>query len=183
LPVVQGMRRTITLTALVALAIGAVAVGVVAIAGGSDDGANAGAANAGGDSRLVSVREVDGTDVLVDSDGRTLYSAVVERDGRIRCTGGCESFWDPVGASADEANSASADLGLELGVVRRPDGGRQLTLEGRPLYSFPEEGPGRLDGDGFVDDFEGTRFEWEAAATDGQAGSGASGAGSGSSPY
>jgi predicted lipoprotein with Yx(FWY)xxD motif len=177
------MRRTITLTALVALAIGAAAVGVVALAGGSDEDASAGGADSGGRSSLVSVATVDGTDVLADSEGRTLYSATVERDGRIRCTGACESFWDPISASANEADSASADLGLELGVVKRPDGGRQLTLDGLPLYSFTEEGPGQLEGDGFVDDFDGTHFEWEAAVTDGQAGSAGSSAPSDSSPY
>jgi predicted lipoprotein with Yx(FWY)xxD motif len=156
----------------------AAAIGVVALAGGSDDGASAGSR-----SSLVSVESVDGTDVLVDREGRTLYSAVVEQDGRIRCTGACESFWDPVSASATEADSASADLGLELGVVERPDGSRQLTLDGRPLYSFTQERPGQLEGDGFVDDFDGTQFEWEAAATDGQAGSAGSGAASDSSPY
>jgi predicted lipoprotein with Yx(FWY)xxD motif len=172
------MKRTITLTGLGALVIVTAAIGIVALAGGSDDGASAGS-----QSSLVSVESVDGTDVLVDSEGRTLYSAVVEQDGRIRCTGACESFWDPVSASATEAESASADLDLELGVVERPDGNRQLTLDGRPLYSFTQERPGQLEGDGFVDDFDGTQFEWEAAATDGQAGSAGSGAAGDSSPY
>jgi predicted lipoprotein with Yx(FWY)xxD motif len=79
------------------------------------------------------VQSIDGTDVLADSEGRTLYSAEVERDRRIRCTGACESFWDPVEASATDAESASADLVLEFGVLERPDGDRQLTLDGRPL--------------------------------------------------
>jgi Secreted repeat of unknown function len=72
-------------------------------------------------------------------------------------------------------------------VVNRPDGESQLTFEGLPLYSFTEEGPGKLDGDGFVDDFEGTRFEWAAASTGSGSGSGGSNGptdGSGySSPY
>ena len=64
----------------------------------------------------------------------------------------------------------------------RTDGGRQLTFKGLPLYSFTEEGPGQLDGDGFVDDFDGTRFEWAAATTGG--GSGSTGSEPGySSPY
>jgi predicted lipoprotein with Yx(FWY)xxD motif len=176
------MRRSITLTALVALAIGAALIGIVALAGAGDDTSNGGAARASDDSGLVSVQDVDGTDVLVDSEGRTLYSAEVERDGRILCTDGCESFWDPVEASAKAAESASADLDLGLGVVERPEGDRQLTLDGRPLYTFTEEGPGQLDGDGFVDDFEGTHFEWEAAATDGGSGSAGSDVPSGS-PY
>jgi predicted lipoprotein with Yx(FWY)xxD motif len=176
------MRRSITATALVALAIAGATLGLVALLGsGSDENRNATAASSG--SGLVSVQSIDGTDVLADSEGRTLYSAEVERDGRIRCTGACESFWDPVEASATDAESASADLGLELGVLERPDGGRQLTLDGRPLYTFTEEGPGQLDGDGFVDDFEGTHFEWEAAATDGGSGSAGSDAPSDSSPY
>jgi predicted lipoprotein with Yx(FWY)xxD motif len=178
------MSRSITFTALLVVVFGAVALGLVAlVGGGSDDSANAGAANASGESGLVSVQSVDGTDVLVDSGGQTLYSAVVEQNGRIRCTGACESFWDPVEATANEADAASADLDLELGVVQRPNGDRQLALEGRPLYSFKEEEPGQLDGDGFVDDFEGTHFEWEAVVTDGGAGPAGSNAPSDSSPY
>jgi predicted lipoprotein with Yx(FWY)xxD motif len=164
----------------VALAIGAAALALAACGGDDDDG-NATAADAG--TRIVSVQSVDGTDVLVDSEGRTLYTADVEEGGRILCTDGCTSFWEPIAASAREARTASTDLDLDLGVVRRPDGGRQLTFEGLPLYSFTEEGPGQLDGDGFVDDFEGTRFEWAAATTGAGMGSSDSEPSIDSSPY
>ena len=164
----------------VALPVGAAALVLAACGGGDDDG-NATAADSGAGSGLVSVEKVDDTNVLADSEGRTLYTADVE-NGQIRCTGACTSFWKPVEATLNEAESASADLDLELGVVDRPGGGRQLTFDGLPLYSFTEEGPGQLDGDGFVDDFEGTRFEWAAATTGG--GSGSTGSEQGySSPY
>jgi predicted lipoprotein with Yx(FWY)xxD motif len=176
------MRLSIKHSVTVALAIGAAAVLLVAC-GGGEDGDDGDATASGSGSGIVSIKSVDGTDVLVDAEGRTLYSAEVEQDGRIRCTGACESFWDPVEASASEAKSASADLDLRLGAIERPGGDRQLTLEGRPLYTFTEEGAGELDGDGFVDDFEGTHFEWEAAATDGGSGSAGSDAPSDSSPY
>ena len=156
------MKLSIKNSVTAVLAVGAAAL-VLAACGGGDDG-NATAADGGSGSGLVSIHDVDGTNVLTDSAGRTLYTAEVEQ-GRIRCTGACTSFWDPVAASPNEAESASADLDLELGVVNRPDGESQLTFKGLPLYSFTEEGPGRLDGDGFVDDFEGTRFEWAAAST------------------
>ena len=65
-------------------------------------------------------------------------------------------------------------------MVKRPDGADQLTFDGLPLYSFTEEGPGQLDGDGFVDDFAGTHFEWSAATTG--AGSASSGSDRSSSP-
>lgn len=116
---------------------------------------------------IVSVSNVDNTKVLTDSQGRTLYSADVEKGGRIMCTGECLSFWTPVDASSAQAKTAGADLSLALGVVQRPGGARQLTFDGKPLYSFTEEGPGQLTGNGFVDDFHGTQFTWTAAATGG----------------
>jgi predicted lipoprotein with Yx(FWY)xxD motif len=160
------MRLSIKHSATSALAIGFAAVALAACGGGDDgDDGNATAADARGGSGLVSIQSVDGTDVLADSEGRTLYSAEVEAGGEILCTEACASFWDPVEASASEADSAAAELDLDLGVVERPEGDRQLTFEGLPLYTFTEEGPGELDGDGFVDDFEGTHFEWAAATS------------------
>jgi predicted lipoprotein with Yx(FWY)xxD motif len=165
------MKLSIKNSVIAVLAVAAAAL-VLAACGGGDDG-NATAADGRSGSGPVSIQDVDGTNVLTDSAGRTLYTAEVEQ-GRIRCTGACTSFWDPVAASPNEAESASADLDLELGVVNRPDGESQLTFKGLPLYSFTEEGPGRLDGDGFVDDFEGTRFEWAAAGTGSGSASGGS---------
>jgi predicted lipoprotein with Yx(FWY)xxD motif len=114
--------------------------------------------------------------VLADSEGRTLYTAAVEQGGEILCVDACTSFWEPVVASPQEADAAAAELGAELGVVGRPEGEQQLTFEGLRLYTFAEEDAGQLDGDGFVDDFRGTHFEWEAASIGGGAGSAGSGA-------
>ena len=173
------MRPSIRHLLTVALAFGAAALLLSACGGGSgDDNGSATAAGSG----LMSVQRVDGTNVLADAEGRTLYTADVEQS-RIRCTEGCTSFWDPVDGSASEARSAAADLDLDLGTVRRPDGGRQLTFDGLPLYTFTEEGPGQLDGDGFVDDFQGTHFEWAAATTRADSAPSGADAPSDSSPY
>lgn len=169
------MRRSIRHSAKVVLVIGATALGVAGC-GGGDDEADAGASTAGASAGIVSVASVDGTDVLVDSQGRTLYSAAVEQDGKIVCVDACTSFWDPLVGTSDDAKSASSELDADLGVVARPDGDKQLTFDGRPLYTFAEEGAGQLEGDGFVDDFQGTRFEWEAARADGGSGSAGSNA-------
>jgi predicted lipoprotein with Yx(FWY)xxD motif len=156
------MRRSIILSTLV---MGAAALGVAAC--GGDDSSSSGSAAAGG--ALVSVADVDGTGVLADSDGKTLYSATVEKGGKIHCVDACLSFWDPVAASSSDAKQAADDVGAKLGVVKRPDGASQLALDGLPLYTFSEEGEGKLEGDGFTDDFQGTHFEWQAARTSGDA--------------
>jgi predicted lipoprotein with Yx(FWY)xxD motif len=155
------MRRSIILSTLV---IGGAALGVVAC-GSSDD--NSGASTASSRTGAVSVASVDGTDVLADSAGKTLYSAAVERGGKIHCVDACLSFWDPVLASSADAKKAAGELDAQLGVVKRPDGKQQLTFDGTPLYTFAEEGADKLEGDGFVDDFQGTHFEWKAARTSG----------------
>jgi predicted lipoprotein with Yx(FWY)xxD motif len=147
------------LSASIVLAVAA----LLLVGCGGDDDEEATAATAG----LVSIESVDGTDVLTDAEGRTLYSAAVEKGGRILCVGACTSFWEPVIASAEEAQSAASELSADLSVLERPEGSRQLTFDGLPLYTFTEEAAGELTGDGFTDDFDGTRFEWQAARADG----------------
>jgi predicted lipoprotein with Yx(FWY)xxD motif len=168
------MRLSIKHLATTVLAVGIAAFALAACGSGGGGGNGTATAADSGGSGIVSVKSVDGSNVLVDSKGQTLYSANVEMGGRIHCTGTCTSSWAPVGASASESKTASADLGLNLGVVMRPDGARQLSFDGRPLYHFTQEGPGQLKGDGFVDDFGGTHFTWQAAMTGGGSGSGGS---------
>jgi predicted lipoprotein with Yx(FWY)xxD motif len=175
------MRLSIQHSVMGLVVIGAA---VLSACGSSDNdgGVNESAAAASARSGVVSIKDVDGTDVLADADGRTLYTAEVE-NARIRCVGPCTSFWDPVRASARQSKSASADLDLDLGVVKRPDGVDQLTFKGLPVYRFTQEGAGQLQGDGFVDDFEGTHFEWAAAATGGGSRSGGSNSSDGDYKY
>jgi len=154
------MRLPIILSALL---IGAAGLGVAAC--GSGDG-SAGASTATG---IVSVASVDGTDVLADSAGKTLYSAAVEKGGKIRCVGACTTFWQPMLASKAAAEKAAGKVDAQLGVVRRPGGQQQLTFDGLPLYTFADEGTGKLQGDGFADEFRGTHFQWMAARTSGGA--------------
>jgi predicted lipoprotein with Yx(FWY)xxD motif len=154
------MTRAIRYSAGVAVAIGAL---VLVGCGGDDDG---GAATSAG---IVSIENVGGSDVLADAQGRTLYTAAVEKGGKILCVDACTSFWKPVVASPAEADRAADELGADLSVLERPDGAQQLTFDGLPLYTFAEEDAGQLEGDGFVDDFQGTHFEWQAARPDGGA--------------
>jgi predicted lipoprotein with Yx(FWY)xxD motif len=155
------MRLSILLTPL---AIGTVAVGLAACGSNGDAPA---ASTTGTSAGIVSVASVGGTDVLAGAGGKTLYEAPVEKGGRIKCVDACTSFWEPLLASPAAAKKAAEAVGAKLDVAKRPDGRQQLTLDGLPLYTFTQEGSGKLEGDGFVDDFQGTHFEWQAARTSG----------------
>jgi predicted lipoprotein with Yx(FWY)xxD motif len=182
------MRLKTKYSATAVMATGLAAVALAACGGGNSSSGSSGASGAstmGTSGGVVSVKSVDNSDVLTNSQGKTLYTANVEKGGRIMCTGQCTTFWMPADGSAAKAKTAAADLNLKVGVVKRPDGTDQLTLGGKPLYSFTQEGAGKLTGNGFMDAFNGTQFTWSAAAPTGsvQAASGSGSSSSGGSAY
>lgn len=94
--------------------------------------------------------------IVVTASGRTLYTLSAEVHGRFVCTGSCLSTWPPLKVPAGATVVGVA----KLGVVKRPDGTRQATLNGHPLYTFAGDSrKGGVNGEGFKD--VGT---WHAAA-------------------
>jgi predicted lipoprotein with Yx(FWY)xxD motif len=180
------MRLKTKYSATAVMATGLAAVALAACGGGSSSSGSGGSGStmstSGG---VVSVKSVDNSDVLTNAQGKTLYTANVEKGGRIMCTGQCTTFWMPADGSAAKAKTAAADLNLKIGVVKRPGGADQLTFDGKPLYSFTQEGAGKLTGNGFMDAFNGTQFTWSAAAATGtvQSASGSGSSSSGGSGY
>jgi predicted lipoprotein with Yx(FWY)xxD motif len=154
----------------------------LAACGGGDSGSSEQPAQppkaAGG--ATVAVKSLDGVDdVLVDSAGKALYASDVERSGKVMCVNACESFWKPLTLASGTPTAASSAVG-DLDVIKRPDGKRQVTVGGVPLYRFTEDAAGKVTGDGFQDDFGGRHFVWSAVLADGKVGtSGASDASSG----
>ena len=90
-----------------------------------------------------------GKTVLVNVKGRTLYSLSVERKGKFICTDKtCLSFWHPLVVKAGVTPTGAKSLAT----VRRPDGRRQVTYRGGPLYSFSgDHRRGDAKGEGFKD--------------------------------
>jgi predicted lipoprotein with Yx(FWY)xxD motif len=88
--------------------------------------------------------------VLVDSHGMTLYSLSGEGAGRFICaSSACTSVWHPLTSAGAAAPSGTVG---SLGTVMRPDGARQVTYRGRPLYTFAQDKkPGEAAGQGFKD--------------------------------
>ena len=159
---------------------GAVALVVIALAvagcgGGGGGSATAAMPSTGG--MTVSVADIGSAGrVLVDSSGQALYASDQETaSGKVMCTGACNSFWKPLTVSGG-APTGSSDAG-KLGVVKRPDGTKQVTANGKLLYTFTQEGPNQVTGDGFQDAFNGQQFTWHVVSV-GNGGSASSGSSS-----
>jgi predicted lipoprotein with Yx(FWY)xxD motif len=161
------------------LILGLIAIAAVAAGCGEEDSGENTAAVGGGST--VAVDEVaDVGTVLVDSGGAALYTADQEDDGTIRCVDACLAFWQPLTVPDGETPGAGDDVPGELDVVERPDGSRQVTYDGVPVYRFSEDSAGEVTGDGLEDSFGGTTFAWRVISVDG---GGDSGGGRGAGGY
>ena len=85
--------------------------------------------------------------LVTDARGMVLYRS--DRDSArpsvSRCAGACTKTWIPAPADGDDPTVAGIDPAL-VGSVRRADGLRQLTLAGRPVYTFAKDRPGQVLG-------------------------------------
>ena len=169
------MKRLITLATAIAAAVALAACG-----GGGSSAGTAGTSAAAGpsapSSNTVTPRQLPGVgSVLVDHTGKALYSNALEASGKIVCDAACNAFWKPLTLSGAKP-TASPGAG-KLGVITRPGGSLQLTVNGKPLYTFVEDSPGHATGNGFRDEFGGHHFTWNVVRPGGTT---TSGAGSGS---
>jgi predicted lipoprotein with Yx(FWY)xxD motif len=135
---VPSLKRTILpLVALLAL---------IALGGGATAAPTSRAAT----KRVVAETESEslGHTVLTNLKGRTLYSLSVEKHGKFICTGSCLAEWHPLVV----ATGVKPTGPVSLGTVKRPDGRRQVTFEGRPLYAFDGDSrKGEANGEGIKD--------------------------------
>jgi predicted lipoprotein with Yx(FWY)xxD motif len=80
--------------------------------------------------------------VLARPDGQALYYWTRERrDFKVHCVGACARAWPPLIVRAG-VSVARRIAGLKgtFGVIRRPDGRRQLTHDRLPVYTYAHEG-------------------------------------------
>lgn len=92
----------------------------------------------------VSTAETDLGTVLVDPSGFTMYVFTEDGNGESVCTDGCASIWPPI------PGDTAINTGLEastFGTSTRDDGTEQLTVSGRPLYTYSADAnPGDTKG-------------------------------------
>lgn len=88
---------------------------------------------------------------LADSTGNALYQLQGDRDGS-KCTGACVTAWPPVLVGATQPNGATGLQGAMIASIARPDGSRQVTYNGQPLYRYAQDaGAGSAKGHGLKD--------------------------------
>jgi predicted lipoprotein with Yx(FWY)xxD motif len=75
------------------------------------------------------------------------------------------ALYTPQGESATNIPGAATLKGST--VITRPDGTKQLVVGGKPLYTFAQDSPGQVTGNGAQDAFAGKKFTWHAVQTGG----------------
>ena len=90
-------------------------------------------------------RTINGTPVLTNSAGFTVYWFAPDTSTTSRCTGSCATYWPPVKGPATAGSGVSGTLGT----ITRPDGTTQATYDGHPLYTYAADtAPGQNKGNG-----------------------------------
>jgi predicted lipoprotein with Yx(FWY)xxD motif len=87
--------------------------------------------------------------VVVTSSGRTVYAfdKDTQNSGKSACNAGCIGLWPAV--TTTSSTPTGAGVSGKLGTITRSDGSKQLTLDGRPLYTYAgDSGAGAVSGQG-----------------------------------
>jgi predicted lipoprotein with Yx(FWY)xxD motif len=104
--------------------------------------------------------------VLADNHGLTLYyySADKRGSGKSVCTGGCATAWPPLAAPVKAP--AGVRLPGPLGIITRPGGLRQVTINGFPIYLYAgDKAPGQETGNGMAGSWHVIKIHTAAATT------------------
>jgi predicted lipoprotein with Yx(FWY)xxD motif len=68
----------------------------------------------------------------------TVYLFEADRGTTSSCSGACAKAWPPV-TTAGKPTVAGAAVNADLGTTTRPDGTKQVTYKGHPLYFYDDD--------------------------------------------
>ena len=144
------MTRSTAFTFLATAVV--IPLAAVAVAGcGGDSGATASPPSPGttsGQPATVGVANTGLGQILVDSNGRTVYLFKKDNGTKSACSGACSDAWPPVRADGMPTVGAGADAS-QVGATKRSDGKPQVTYNGHPLYLYQgDQNPGDTTGQG-----------------------------------
>jgi predicted lipoprotein with Yx(FWY)xxD motif len=146
------MRKILGAAGLAALAL---ALSACASSGSSSSSATstpaagasspASSAPASASAGTLGMTTINGTAVVTNAKGLTLYWFVPDTSTSSKCTGSCATYWPPV---AGPVTAGSGVTGT-LGIITRPGGGTQATYDGHPLYTYAgDSASGQAKGNG-----------------------------------
>ena len=145
------MNRSRPLTVLATVAAAPlIALAVAACGSGGGAGASPTAAptTANAAPATVGVAATGLGQILVNSQGRTLYLFAKDTGPTSTCTGACATAWPPLRATGQPEAGNGTDAAL-VGTTPRSDGGPQVTYNGHPVYTFfQDQKPGDTNGEG-----------------------------------
>jgi predicted lipoprotein with Yx(FWY)xxD motif len=86
--------------------------------------------------------------ILVNGKGRTLYMFVPDKQRRVTCKGQCAVIWPPLKIKAGVRPTAGGAAKKSLlGTDKNPGGGRVVTYNRWPLYTYiTDSKPGQAKG-------------------------------------
>jgi len=113
-------------------------------AGGASSAAASAPASSASANTVLSTT-INGTQVLTNSKGFTLYWFVPDTSTKSNCNGSCATYWPPVKGPV----TAGPGVTGTLGTITRSDGSTQATYDGHPLYTYVgDTAPGQAKGNG-----------------------------------
>jgi predicted lipoprotein with Yx(FWY)xxD motif len=130
------MRKMLGAAGLAALALTISACASSASSSSSTPATSAAAAGASsaasGGGTALKMTTINGTAVVTNAKGMTTYWFVPDTSTTSKCTGSCATYWPPVTGPA----TAGSGVTGTLGTITRPDGTKQATYDGHPLYTY-----------------------------------------------
>jgi predicted lipoprotein with Yx(FWY)xxD motif len=115
---------------------------------GSSAPASGGTSNASASGTVIEAHAGSAGTFLTTGSGRTVYLWAADGMNKSVCSGACAGAWPPVLAHG-KLTVADGAKAAELGTITRPDGTKQVTYDGHPLYTFAgDSGPGQTNGQG-----------------------------------
>jgi predicted lipoprotein with Yx(FWY)xxD motif len=100
---------------------------------------------------IINVKKVSDTvSFLTDAQGKSLYISLSDTPGKSNCTGDCLTVWKPLLVNG-RVLPGSGVVQANLGVISLPNGTRQVTYLGAPLYTYYKDvNPGDTNGQGIA---------------------------------
>jgi predicted lipoprotein with Yx(FWY)xxD motif len=141
---------TLTSRMIRPMVVGAAALAAVALAacGGASTTSSKSTGTSGDAPATVDVASGSLGNILVDAQGRTVYLFKKDSGPKSTCFGACATNWPPVRASGTPTVGTGVSAS-KVATIARPDGARQVTYSGHPLYLFAGDSkPGDTNGQG-----------------------------------